>query len=314
MKISLIFPGQGSQFVGMGKDFYNSFAVAKDIFLELDNTLNRPLSNIVFSGSEEELSKTINSQPSIMATSVAIYNTIITEGFVNKDLINCVAGHSLGEYSALVANESISIKDSIKLLDVRSRAMQESMPIGTGGMVALIGKSIKEIDKILPEIENQGQIFIANDNADTQVVLSGEIKAIDFICENYKEFKIKRAIKLPVSAPFHCELIKNASIKLEDEMTNQTFNNFIFPLYSNVTAEACTNELVKDLLVRQIVSRVRWRETVENMIRDGIDCFIEVGPGNILANLTKRINKEVKIISISSVEDLEKIKIINFDS
>ena len=135
MKISLIFPGQGSQFVGMGKDFYNSFIEAKDVFSELDYSLNRPLSNVVFSGSEDELSNTINSQPSIMATSIAMYNTIIGEGLLDKDLIACVAGHSLGEYSALVVNESLSIKDSIKLLDIRSRAMQESMPIGTGGKI-----------------------------------------------------------------------------------------------------------------------------------------------------------------------------------
>jgi len=307
MKISLIFPGQGSQFVGMGKDFFDSFNVAKDVYSELDNTLNRPLSEIVFSGSEDELRNTINSQPSIMATSIAIYNTIIEEGLIDKHSIKCVAGHSLGEYSSLVANESLSVTDSIKLLDIRSKAMQESMPIGTGGMVALIGKTLIEVEEILPEIKQHGKIFIANDNADGQVVLSGEIKAIKFICKNHKEFKIKRAIQLPVSAPFHCELIENASKKLENEITSQKFNNFIFPLYSNVTAEACNNKTIKDLLVRQIINRVRWRESIENMIRDGIDCFIEIGPGNVLTNLIKRINKEVKTISIGSVEDLEKL-------
>jgi len=314
MKISIIFPGQGSQFVGMGKDFYDSFAVAKDVYSELDSSLDRPLSDIIFSGSEDELRNTINSQPSIMATSMAIYNTIIEEGLIDRNSIKCAAGHSLGEYSALVSNESLSIKDSIKLLDIRSRAMQESMPVGTGGMVALIGKTLIEVEGILPEIQKFGKIFIANDNADGQVVLSGEIKAIEFICENYKEFKIKRAIQLPVSAPFHCELIESASIKLESEITGQEFNNFIFPLYSNVTAELCSNETIKDLLVRQIVNRVRWRESIENMIRDGVDYFIEIGPGNVLANLVKRINKKVRTISISSVEDLEKIKLIDSDS
>ena len=313
MKISLIFPGQGSQYVGMGKDFSNSFVVAKDVYSELDTSLGRPLSEIIFSGSEEELTNTINSQPSIMATSIAIYRTIIEEGLINKDLIKCVAGHSLGEYSALVVNESLSIKDSIKLLDIRSRAMQESMPIGTGGMVALIGKKLIDVENILPEIQKHGKIFIANDNADGQVVLSGEMKAIEFICKNYKEFSIKRAIKLPVSAPFHCELIESASTKLENEITVQKFNNFIFPLYSNVTAEPCDNETIKDLLVRQIVNRVRWRESIENMVRDGIDYFIEIGPGNVLSNLVKRINKKVEVISISAVEDLEKIKLIDFN-
>jgi len=314
MKISLIFPGQGSQLVGMGKDFYDSFDVAKDVFLQLDSFLNRPLSDTIFSGPEDELRNTINSQPSIMATSIAIYSAIVEEDLINKDLIKCVAGHSLGEYSALVVNESISIIDSIRLLDIRSRAMQESMPIGTGGMAALIGKKLFEVEKILPEIQKLGKIFIANDNADGQVVLSGEIKPIRYICENYKKFNIKRAIQLPVSAPFHCELIENASIKLENEIASQKFNNFTFPLYSNVTAEPCNNGIIKDLLVRQIINRVRWRESVENMIKDGVDCFIEIGPGNILTNLIKRINKEIKAISISSVDDLAKIQSIDFNS
>jgi len=314
MKISLIFPGQGSQFIGMGKDFYDSFTAAKDVFSQLDDTLNRSLSSIIFSGPEQELSNTVNSQPSIMATSVAIYNTIIEENLIDRNLIKCVAGHSLGEYSALVINESLSIKDSIRLLDIRSRAMQESMPIGTGGMVALIGKKLSEVEEILPEMQEFGEIFIANDNAEGQVVLSGEIKPIKFICENYKKFNIKRAIQLPVSAPFHCKLISNASLKLENEIANQKFNNFIFPLYSNVTAEPCNNHTIKNLLVRQIISRVRWRECIENMINDGVDYFIEIGPGNVLTNLIKRINKEVKAISICSVEDLEKIKLVDFDS
>ena len=314
MKISLIFPGQGSQFVGMGKDFYNSFNTAKDTFVKLDDTLRRPLSNVIFSGAEEELSNTINSQPSIMSTSIAIYNVIIEEGFVDKSSISCVAGHSLGEYSALVVNESLTIEDSIKLLDVRSRAMQESMPVGTGGMAALIGKPLNEIDEILPELNRHGKVFIANDNANGQVVLSGEIGAINFICENYRDFKIKRAVKLPVSAPFHCELINSASEKLGNVMSNQKFDEFIFPLYSNVTAEQCDNSIIKDLLVRQVVSRVKWRESVENMIRDDINFFIEIGPGNILTNLIKRINKEVAAISISAVEDLEKIRLVNLNS
>ena len=313
MKISLIFPGQGSQFVGMGKDFYDSFVVAKDVYSQLDSSLDRSLSKIIFSGSEDELTNTINSQPSIMATSIAIYNTIVEEGLIEKELIKFVAGHSLGEYSALVVNESISLIDSIKLLDIRSRAMQESMPIGTGGMAALIGKKLIDIEKILPEIQKQGKIFIANDNAEGQVVLSGEMSAIEFICKNYKEFNIKRAIQLPVSAPFHCELIEEASIKLERGISVQEFNNFIFPLYSNVTAEPCDNQTIKDLLVRQIINRVRWRESIENMIRDGVDCFIEIGPGNILSNLIKRINKNIVVISISSVEDLEKIKLLDFN-
>tara|TARA_B100000579_G_scaffold433071_1_gene451146 strand:+ start:1104 stop:2030 length:927 start_codon:yes stop_codon:yes gene_type:complete len=307
MKIALVFPGQGSQIVGMCSDFYNLYGSAKEVFNILDDRLNRPLSSLIFSGSKDELNNTINAQPSIMAASIAVYNAIIEEGLIKKDDIKCVAGHSLGEYSALVANKSISIEDSIDLLDVRSRAMQESMPVGTGGMAALIGKTIQDIEKILPEISSNGKIYIANDNANGQVVLSGEIKAIDFICVNYREFGIKKAIKLPVSAPFHCDLIDTASVKLEIAMKDKKFKEFIVPLYSNVTAEPCNSLDIKELLVRQVVSRVKWRETIQNMVRDGIDNFIEIGPGGILTNLIKRINKDVTAISISSVEDLKKL-------
>ena len=241
MKISLIFPGQGSQFIGMGKDFNDLFPLAKNIYSELDSVLGRSLSNIIFSGSEDELRNTIHSQPSIMATSVAIYKTIIEEGLIEKDSIKCVAGHSLGEYSALVANESLSLKDSIKLLDIRSRAMQESMPIGTGGMAAIIGKKLIDVEKILPEIQKHGKIFIANDNADGQVVLSGEIKAIEFICKNYKEFSIKRAIQLPVSAPFHCELMRSATEQMIKEIANVEFKKPEINIISNVTAQQTNN-------------------------------------------------------------------------
>ena len=311
MRIALIFPGQGSQFVGMGQDFSSKFSAARTVFEKLNKTLDRPLTDTIFSGTDAEISNTVNSQPAIMATSIAIYNVVVEQELINRHFISCVAGHSLGEYSALVANSSITFEDAVRLLDIRSRAMQESMPLGTGGMAALIGKSLEEIEKILPDLNKYGRIFIANDNAEGQVVLSGDIDVINHLCENYKEFKIKRAIKLPVSAPFHCDLISSASKKLETAMESQIFNKFEFPLYSNVTSKKCESEDIKDLLIKQVVSRVKWRESVENMIKDGINCFIEVGPGNILANLVKRINKTMTTISISKIEDLEKLKLTN---
>ena len=307
MKIALIFPGQGSQFVGMGKDFCDKFDAARSIYRELDKILNRKLSNLIFNGNEEELSNTTNSQPSIMATSIAIYQVLITHDLLNHDLITCVAGHSLGEYSALVANKSLSFADSVKLLDIRSKAMQDSMPIGTGAMAAVIGKSEDEINDLVLSLQSHGKIYIANDNAIGQIVLSGEAKAIDFLCQNSKDLGVKRAIKLPVSAPFHCELISNASLKLKEEIENFDFHDFALPLYSNVTAKQCDNSLIKDLLVEQIISKVKWRESVENMINDGINLFIEIGPGNILTNLVKRASKDLDTISISKVEDLEKL-------
>ena len=220
MTIALLFPGQGSQFIGMGKDFYNNYESAKSVYNELDQALNRPLSDLIFNGSEEDISLTTNSQPAIMATSIAILRSIQSAELLDMNEVKLVAGHSLGEYSSLVATESLGFSDAAKLLKVRSEAMQESMPVGTGGMAALIGVTIEQADEILPMLNKYGKIYIANDNADGQVVLSGEISAIDHVCSNAKEYKIKRAIKLPVSAPFHCELINSAANRLENEIQN----------------------------------------------------------------------------------------------
>ena len=310
MKIGLLFPGQGSQFIGMGSDFARNFTSANQVFTNLDDILGRKLSKLIFEGGLPELSLTTNSQPAIMASSVAILESIKENQLLNFDNVTAVAGHSLGEYSALVAAESLSFKSAVELLNVRSRAMQDSMPIGTGGMAAVIGKSINEIVEILPELREQGRIYIANDNADGQIVLSGELKSIKFICENSKKFGLKRVLELPVSAPFHCELIKNASQKLKVAIDEHSFNKFQFDFYSNVTSKKCSHVEIKKLLVEQVVSRVRWRESVENMIKDKISCFIEIGPGNILTNLIKRIDKNVMAITISKVEDLDKLKTI----
>ena len=310
MKIGLLFPGQGSQFIGMGSDFARNFTSANQVFTNLDDILGKKLSKLIFEGGLPELSLTTNSQPAIMASSIAILESIKENQLLNFDNVTAVAGHSLGEYSALVAAESLSFKSAVELLNVRSRAMQDSMPIGTGGMAAVIGKSINEIVEILPELREQGRIYIANDNADGQIVLSGELKSIKFICENSKKFGLKRVLELPVSAPFHCELIKNASQKLKVAIDEHSFNKFQFDFYSNVTSKKCSHVEITKLLVEQVVSRVRWRESVENMIKDTISCFIEIGPGNILTNLIKRIDKNVMAITISKVEDLDKLKTI----
>lgn len=307
MKTALIFPGQGSQFVGMGKDFYSKYDVSRDIYQRLDFTLGRNLSELIFSGDENELLQTQNSQPSIMATSIAIYEALVYEKLLNSQSYNYVAGHSLGEYSALVINQSLQFEDSVKLLKIRSKAMQDSMPLGTGGMIALIGSTEEIVTNVLLNAKKYGQIFIANDNANGQIVLSGEISAIDFIAKNYKELKIKRAIKLPVSAPFHCELISSAADTIRNEIFNYDFNSFHVPLYSNVTAELCSESTIKELLINQVISKVRWREIIKNMVENGVINFLEIGPGNVLTNLIKRISKEVTAISISKLEDFDKI-------
>ena len=308
MNIALIFPGQGSQYIGMGKDFFDSSEVSRSIFNNLDETMGTNMSELIFNGSEEELSKTTNSQPAIMSVSIAILREINARGLLNNNKIHSVAGHSLGEYSALVANNSLSFKDSVKLLIIRSEAMQKSMPIGTGGMAAVLGQSEKEILLIIAKLKKYGKLFIANDNADGQIVLSGEINAIDYLCENAKTLGAKRAIKLPVSAPFHCELISEASSILKVELEKFSFDQFSYPLYSNVTAEKSDVNNVKSLLSRQIVNKVRWRETIQNMIRDKVETFIEIGPGNVLTNLLKRYSKGIKTVSISKLSDLYKLE------
>ena len=308
MTIALLFPGKGSQFTGMGKDFYDRDESAKSGYNELDLALNRPLSDLIFEGSDIDISLTTNSQPAIMATSIAIFRTIQAEKLIDTNSIKFVAGHSLGEYSSLVANESLEFSDAAKLLKIRSEAMQESMPVGKGGMAALIGASLEQIDGILPELNEHGKIYIANDNANGQVVLSGEISAIDYICNNSKKYNIKRAIKLPVSAPFHCELINSSATTLKKEVVNFHFKDFKYPLVSNVNAKPCSAENIQSLLVDQVVSRVRWREILEYMVDQNTTTFIEIGPGNVLTNLVKRMSKSANAISISKIEDLSKLK------
>ena len=307
MKTALIFPGQGSQFVGMGEDFYSNFQSSRDIYDQLDEIMGKSMTNLMFNGEESKLAMTVNAQPSIMATSIAILSSLMIEGKLNEHTFHCVGGHSLGEYSALVANDSLTFENSVELLKIRSEAMQDSMPIGTGGMAAIIGAKEDDINKILEDISSEGRAFIANDNASGQVVISGEIKAIDYIVLNAKKLGLKRAIKLFVSAPFHCDLMSNASSLLNKEIQKFTFNKFTVPIYSNVTSTPCDHSEIRELLVMQIVKKVRWREIILNMINDGVERFIEIGPGNVLANLVKRISKETTSISISKVEDFKKL-------
>jgi len=308
MTIALLFPGQGSQFVGMGKDFYDKYEQAKHVYNQMDLALNRPLTDLIFNGTDEEIALTTNAQPAIMATSIAILRCLLHEKLINLNSVGYTAGHSLGEYSSLVATGSINFEDAIKILIVRSKAMQESMPIGTGGMVAILGSSLSQTTEILPELNKIGKIYIANDNAEGQIVLSGEISAIEHICSNSKIYGLKRAIKLPVSAPFHCELINSAKSKIRTEIKNYNFKDFEFPLISNVEAKPCSSSEIGELLTNQVVSKVRWRESVEYMIKKNVTTFIEIGPGNVLSNIVKRIDKSINTISISNISDLLKFK------
>ena len=306
---SVIFPGQGSQVVGMGKEFYDKFDLVKNLFKEADDTLNFSISKLILEGPKEELDLTVNTQPAIFLISYSIYNVIKKE--FNIDLSNAryFAGHSLGEYSALSCAGYLSFSDTLQILRIRGDAMQNSVPKGQGGMVAVLGSTVETIEKILKDNEKNLSVQIANDNSEGQIVLSGKTGDLDKLILILKENTIKN-IKLPVSAPFHCSLMNKATNIMSDELNKLNFAESENKLISNVTAKEIsnTNEL-KDLLIKQIENRVRWRESVINMINNDINHFIEIGPGKVLSGLVKRINKEVKIDTINNQGDIEGLKI-----
>jgi len=306
---SVIFPGQGSQIVGMGKEFYDKFDIVKDLFKEADETLNFSLSKLILDGPKDELDLTANTQPAIFLISYTIFNIVKKEFNINLHKAKYFAGHSLGEYSALCCAGYLSFSDTLKILRIRGDAMQNSVPKGQGGMVAILGSKVEIIEKILKENEKNFNAQIANDNSEGQIVLSGKMDDLDKLILILKENTIK-SIKLPVSAPFHCSLMYKATAIMSEELKKLNFNQVDNKLISNVTAKEIsnTNEL-KDLLIKQIENRVRWRESVINMIDNSVNHFIEIGPGKVLSGLVKRINREVKINSINNQEDIESLEI-----
>jgi [acyl-carrier-protein] S-malonyltransferase len=302
---ALLFPGQGSQIVGMGLEFYKNFQTAKDIFIEADDSLNFKISEIILEGPEQELKLTQNTQPSILTVSYAIYNVIKKDFNFNFDNFKYYVGHSLGEYSALVCSGSLKFKDALYLLHERGKAMQEAVPLGKGAMLAILGSDIDEIENLLNKIKNKGVCEIANDNANGQIIVSGEVNLINMLQDTLKEKK-KKAILLPVSAPFHCSLMKSAAEKMKTKILPVNFNKPNIDIISNVTAQPENNpEKIKDLLVEQIYSRVRWRESIINMSKNNINEFIEIGPGKVLSGLSKRIIREAKANSINTIEDIK---------
>ena len=306
---SVIFPGQGSQMVGMGKEFYEKFDLVKNLFKEADETLNFPLSKLIFEGPREELDLTINTQPAIFLISYSIFNVIKKEFNINLSNAKYFAGHSLGEYSALSCAGYLSFSDTLKILRIRGDAMQNSVPKGQGGMVAVLGSTVEIIEKLLKDNEQKFKAQIANDNSEGQIVLSGKAKDLDNLILALKESSIKN-IKLPVSAPFHCSLMNNATKIMINELNKLDFKESKNKLISNVTAEEITDsEELKGLLIKQIENRVRWRESVVNMINNKVNHFIEIGPGKVLTGLVKRINREVRMDTINSQGDIENLKI-----
>ncbi len=306
---SVIFPGQGSQIVGMGKEFFEKFDLVKDLFKEADDVLNFPLSKIILEGPKDELDITINTQPAIFLISYSIFNVIKREFKIDLNKAKYFAGHSLGEYSALSSAGYLNFSDTLKLLRARGDAMQNAVPRGEGGMIAVLGSNIQQIEKILNENKNNFLVQIANDNSDGQIVLSGKNNDLNNLVNILKSNSIKN-VKLPVSAPFHCHLMSPATeiMKQEFEKVNLVNGNNI--LISNVTADEISDkDDLKRLLIDQIEKTVRWRESVNNMIKKGVNHFIEVGPGKVLSGLVKRISKDVKISTINQESDIKDLKI-----
>jgi len=306
---SVIFPGQGSQIVGMGRDLYDKYDLVKKLFKEADNTLNFPLSKLILEGPKEELDLTINTQPAIFLISYSIFSVIKNEFNINLNKAKYFAGHSLGEYSALSCAEYLNFSDTIKLLKIRGDAMQNSVPIGEGGMLAILGSKIDSIEKILLDNDNEIKAQIANDNSEGQIVVSGKKTDLEKLINILKSQNIKN-IKLPVSAPFHCNLMSKATEIMRKEIEKVNFLNGKNILVSNVTANEILNkDELKNLLIDQIENRVRWREIILKMINNGVNHFIEIGPGKVLSGLVKRINKTVNISTINTETDIKELKI-----
>jgi [acyl-carrier-protein] S-malonyltransferase len=306
---SVIFPGQGSQIVGMGREFYDKYALVKNLFKDADQILGFSLSKLILEGPKKELDLTENTQPAIFLLSYSIFNLIKEEFNIDLNKASFFAGHSLGEYSALASAGALSFSDTLKILKIRGKAMQSFTSKEEGGMVAVLGSDIKTVENIIEDNKDKYECFIANDNSTGQLVVSGNIIELEKFTIDLKLKHIKN-IKLPVSAPFHCKLMDKATFIMNGEINKLNLGETKNVLISNVTAKEISNSLeLKDLLVKQIESRVRWRESVLLMINKGVDQFIEIGPGKVLSGLIKRIDKNVKVSAINNVEDIKLINI-----
>ena len=307
--ISVVFPGQGSQKVGMGSDFYNQYEYVKKLFAYADDILGYKISDLILNGPQEKLNQTTFTQPAIYLIGYVICEILKKETNFFKKNFNFFAGHSLGEYTALTAANVLTFEQGLSLLSSRGEAMQSAVPLGEGGMSAVLGLDSEEIKKLIKENFSEIKCYLANDNSNGQFIVSGlnkELKKFNLLCQ---EKKIKN-IPLSVSAPFHCELMRNATVKMESIIKNQKFSELKHKVVSNVTAKKYNNsDEVKKLLIAQIEEPVRWRESIKYMITEGTSTFIEIGPGKVLSGLIKRINKEVKVLNIDKVEDIQSLNI-----
>lgn len=310
MKYAFVFPGQGSQFVGMGKELAENFKTAKEVFQEVNDALSQDLFKLMVEGPENELTLTANAQPALMANSMAIVRVLEKDfGVKLKDKAAFVAGHSLGEYSAACAAGVFSLEDTAKLLRIRGDAMQKAVPVGVGGMAAVMGVSFKDVQALAEACADEDNLCVAaNDNADGQVVLSGHLKAIEKAVEIASEFGAKRCIKLPVSAPFHSPLMQPAAEVMARALMQVEARDVQIPLIANVLASAITDhkEIVKRL-VEQVTGSVRWRESVMYMKEQGVTDVAELGAGKVLANIIKRSDKEMNAFSVGSAAEIEEL-------
>ena len=307
---ALLFPGQGSQVVGMGSEFYKNFELVKKIFKQADEKLNYPISKIILEGPENKLQLTKNTQPAILTVSYSIYRILKDEFGLDFNIFKFFAGHSLGEYSALVCSNSLNYEDALYLLHERGKAMQEAVPVGIGSMIAVLGIKADELISLLKLVvkeKNEEVCEIANDNADGQIIISGHKESIIFLQNILKEKKIK-SIPLKVSAPFHCSLMKPAAQIMEEKINNININEPINKIINNVNASSETNPSeIKKLLVKQIFSTVRWRESIIEMSKSGVKNFVEIGPGKVLSGMVKRTAKEANCFSINTIVDIKNL-------
>jgi [acyl-carrier-protein] S-malonyltransferase len=302
-KAAFIFPGQGAQYIGMGHDFYENIKESRMIFDEADDVLNMDLSNLIFNGNEEDLKKTENTQPAILATSIAMLKAIQKEG------IDCeyTAGLSLGEYSSIVMSKSLEFSDALKIVRERGKFMQEAVPLGVGGMAALLGLNRLNLPEVLEASEEYGIVEVANYNSPEQIVISGELAGIKIACDKALELGAKKAVQLPVSAPFHTSMLASAGVKLANELEKVNLKRLDKKVVSNVDGKSIkSKEEIKEKLVNQVSKSVLWQQSVEYMINEGVDTFVEIGPGKSLCGFVKRIGKsmdvDVKSLNVSNLE------------